>query len=85
MGTHVIRLRRLGIPQSSREIFLLLEKSNLISQGLSQELQAMVGFRNIAVHNYISLNLEVVRSIIENNLGVFLKFNQVMLQLDINN
>jgi uncharacterized protein YutE (UPF0331/DUF86 family) len=31
----------------------------------------MVGFRNIAVHDYQNLNLEIVRSILERNFGDF--------------
>ena len=31
----------------------------------------MVGFRNIAVHDYQKLNLEIVRSILERILGDF--------------
>ena len=31
----------------------------------------MVGFRNIAVHDYQNLNLEIVVAIVEKNLGDF--------------
>jgi uncharacterized protein YutE (UPF0331/DUF86 family) len=31
----------------------------------------MVGFRNIAVHDYRKLDLDIVRSIVETDLGVF--------------
>jgi uncharacterized protein YutE (UPF0331/DUF86 family) len=33
--------------------------------------RAMVGFRNIAVHDYQKRNLEIVRSILERILGDF--------------
>lgn len=80
MGTHVIRIKSLGVPQSSREIFAVLENANLISHELSQKMQAMVGFRNIAIHNYTMLNLDIVRSIIENNLDDFLNLSKSLLQ-----
>ena len=34
-------------------------------------MQAMVGFRNIAVHDYTPLNLEVIKAIIEKHLADF--------------
>ena len=37
----------------------------------------MVGFRNIAVHDYQKLNREMVRSILERILGDFWRFAQV--------
>ena len=49
MGNHVVRLRRLGIPQSSRDTFSLLERAKLIDGELSRSLQEMVGFINVAV------------------------------------
>ena len=61
MGTHMVRIKRLGLPQSSRDIFVLLEKGGLITTELSKRLQAMVGFRNIAIHNYQELNLHIVK------------------------
>lgn len=80
-ATHLIRIKSLGVPQTSREVFVLLENAKIISPDISKKLQAMVGFRNIAVHNYTKLNLEIVRSIVENELGVFLEFNQCILRI----
>ena len=81
LATRVIRLKRLGIPQSSRDVFILLEKKAIIDPDLSRQLQNMVGFRNIAVHAYQEVNLQIVRSIIETNLDDFTKFKKVILQL----
>lgn len=35
---------------------------------LRDRLQRMVGFRNVAVHQYQALNLEVIESVIQHNL-----------------
>lgn len=80
MGTHVIRKSRLGIPQTSREIFSILEEYTYINEELSKKLQAMVGFRNISVHDYQKLNLEIVRAIVESRLEDFLEFSSVLLK-----
>ena len=34
----------------------------------------MVGFRNIAVHNYQDLEIEVLQAIIQKHLGDFVQF-----------
>jgi len=80
MGTHVIRKKKLGIPQTSREIFSILEEFNYIDKETSSKLQAMVGFRNIAVHDYQKLNLDIVRSIVEHRLDDFLSFSAQLLK-----
>jgi predicted nucleotidyltransferase len=42
----------LGVPQSTAEAFLLLERSGVIDRPLAAALAGMVGFRNVAVHQY---------------------------------
>lgn len=81
-ASHVIRKKKLGIPQRTREVFALLKEHGIIAESMMLELQAMVGFRNIAVHEYSSLNLFIVKSIIEKNLGIFTDFSKIILQLE---
>lgn len=78
---HLVHLRRLGIPQDSREAFALLREAGVLPVDLSNRLQAMVGFRNIAVHDYRKLNLEIVRSIIQKRLPDFSAFARIMVKL----
>lgn len=56
LGIHVIRINKYGIPQSSKEIFQILEKNNIFSKELSKNLQGIVGFRNIAVRDYQAIS-----------------------------
>lgn len=80
MAMHVARLEKLGLPQQSREAFVMLEHAGLIEPDLSQRMQAMVGFRNVAVHDYQKLSLQVVESILKNNLNDFRAFAALMLR-----
>jgi uncharacterized protein YutE (UPF0331/DUF86 family) len=80
MGTRTIRTKHLGLPQNSRDVFDLLAKENILSEELSKRMQKMVGFRNIAIHEYSALNLEIIQSIIENNLRDILDFSKIILQ-----
>ena len=40
----------------------------------------MVGFRNIAVHDYQTLNLDILKQIVENHLGDFTSFTKQILK-----
>ena len=74
MGQHIIRQERLGIPQSARDVFVLLAQAGWIDTHLSDVMKRMVGFRNIAVHDYQTLLLPIVEKIIATHLDDFLHF-----------
>jgi uncharacterized protein YutE (UPF0331/DUF86 family) len=78
---HLVRRNRLGVPQQSREAFVMLEKASILERGLSERMQAMVGFRNIAVHDYQQLSIPIVKSILENRLVDFREMVRVLLEL----
>ena len=80
MGQHLIRRDRLGIPQSARDVFTLLAQAGRIEQPLAEGLQRMVGFRNIAVHDYQTLQLPITVAIIEKHLDEFLDYSKALLQ-----
>jgi uncharacterized protein YutE (UPF0331/DUF86 family) len=68
LAMHVVRTHRLGIPQDSREAFDLLAGAGLYPKESADRLRRMVGFRNVAVHDYQALNLDIVREIIRSHL-----------------
>jgi len=80
IGHYLIRRDKLGIPQGARDVFSLLERAQWIDSGMSDALKRMVGFRNIAVHDYRALQLPIVTTIIEKHLDDFLAFGRVMLK-----
>ena len=79
MGQHLIRRERLGVPQSARDVFALLAQGGWIPVLLADKLKRMVGFRNIAVHDYESLQLPITIRIIEVHLDEFLEYSQTLL------
>ena len=74
MGHHVIRQAKLGLPQSSRDVFTLLAQAHWLEPPLADAMKRMVGFRNIAVHEYQALQLPITVSIIESHLDDFLAY-----------
>lgn len=82
MGQHLIRRERLGIPQSARDVFTLLAQAGWIDLVLAEKLKRMVGFRNIAVHDYQALQLSITVAVIENHLDEFLQYSKAVLLKD---
>jgi len=76
---HVVRVRKLGVPQKSRDAFVMLFDAGVLDKGLATRMQAMVGFRNVAVHNYKALDMAILRSVLHGRLGDFKLFAQSTL------
>ena len=83
LAMHLVKEKKLGIPQESKDAFLMLSEADLLDKELSERLMKMVGFRNIAVHDYKKLNLEIVKSIVNNDLDVFLDFSKWAIQTEL--
>lgn len=64
----VVRKAKLGIPQDSRNAFDLLVRAGHLDPQLAEDMKRMVGCRNVAVRDYVRLDLEIVQSIIEQHL-----------------
>ena len=79
IGNRLIRIKNLGLPQSNRDTFVKLEQNKIISPEMSKTLQAMAGFRNLAIHNYGSLNIEVVIDIIKNHIDLLKDFAEIAI------
>lgn len=77
----IVRQRALGAPASTRDGFERLVKAAVIDQSLADRLMRMVGFRNLAVHQYQKLDLAIVRAVIQKNLDDLLEFSAIALRL----
>jgi uncharacterized protein YutE (UPF0331/DUF86 family) len=82
IANFIVKKRKLGIPQNSRDAFDFLMQANIINESLQGKMKHMIGFRNVAIHEYHTLDLHIVESIIENNLGDFEEFAKVVLRLE---
>ena len=80
MGNHIIRRERLGLPQSARDVFEILAQAKWIDQALANSLKRMVGFRNIAVHDYQKLLMPITVKVITEHLVEFLQYSEQMLK-----
>jgi uncharacterized protein YutE (UPF0331/DUF86 family) len=80
LSMHLVRRGRLGVPQESREAFSLLAEAGALDPSLAATLARMVGFRNLAVHEYQALQMPIVRAIIREQLADLLEFASVALR-----
>jgi uncharacterized protein YutE (UPF0331/DUF86 family) len=80
MGHHVIRRDKLGLPQSARQVFDLLADAGRMDATLAESLKKMVGFRNIAVHDYQTLLVPITVNVITLHLDEFLQFTSALLK-----
>ena len=62
------------MPKNIRDSFKILAEHQIISADIEKNLYKMIGFRNILVHEYQQLDLNVMANIIKNNLNDLLLF-----------
>lgn len=60
VASHIVSDERLGEPETNRALFPLLESAGWIDAELSASLQRMAGFRNVLVHGYADVDLDIV-------------------------
>jgi len=63
LAMHIVAREHLGMPQSSSDAFKLLLKAGIISEKTARAMIGMVGFRNVAIHEYQDLATDVLRAI----------------------
>jgi uncharacterized protein YutE (UPF0331/DUF86 family) len=79
LAMHIVAEKKLGLPQNSRDAFSLIEENGIIPSSLSKKMKSMIGFRNIAVHDYQEINLTILQKIIENHLVDFMQFTKTII------
>ncbi len=57
-----------GLPSGVAETFSLLEQHGVLDPALAGRLRKMVGFRNLAVHNYQTIDPRILESIVTTRL-----------------
>ncbi len=74
IAQHLVAENHAGMPQTSAESFILLEKSKIISFDTSKAMVKMTGFRNIVIHEYQELDIEILRAIAEKEYKTLAEF-----------
>lgn len=80
LANHVIKFHKLGIPTSSTESFELLHRKHIIDSALGEKLKNMVHFRNTIIHEYEKMDIEIVKSVIQNDLNDLVLFTDKIME-----
>ncbi len=77
IGNEIISSLQLRRPERYRDIPYILSESNIISKTFAETIASMIGFRNLLVHNYASINLNLVYEFLQTRLAdfeIFIKY-----------
>jgi uncharacterized protein YutE (UPF0331/DUF86 family) len=80
LAMHIVRIKGLGLPKDSKSAFDLLSQAKEISPVLAGKLKKMVGFRNIAVHDYRELDWAILVSIVQSECDDLATFAAEMVK-----
>jgi uncharacterized protein YutE (UPF0331/DUF86 family) len=80
LANYTIRMRELGLPKESRDAFRLLADNRVIPREFASRLEGMVGFRNVLLHEYQRLDINLMVDVIEHRLGDLLQFTDSIVE-----
>ena len=80
LANHTLKVRKLGLPKTSKQSFMILADKGIIPIELAQNLANMVGFRNILIHQYQEFDIKLMQDVIENNLNDMIDFTNFIIK-----
>ena len=63
LAMHVVAVKHLGMPQSQADAFRLLADADALERNLSERMIGMCGFRNVLVHQYQELEIDILHQV----------------------
>lgn len=76
IAAHIVSDSECAVPDTMAGTFDALERQGIVSRELAERMRRAVGFRNISVHAYQTLDWEIVHSIATKRLGDFVEFGR---------
>jgi len=80
IAVHIVSDKGWGVAKALKENFSILEENKVISKDLADKLKNMVGFRNLAVHDYSELNIDILKNIMTHSLKDLETFYSVVTE-----
>ena len=71
IANHIIAEKGFELPNSLEETLPILQKHQILSEELGQRLKGLGRFRNLLVHEYLTIDYHRVYSYLQNNLSDF--------------
>lgn len=80
LAAHVIADTSSKAPSTMADNFAILQEANVITPALAERMMKTVGFRNIAVHSYQTIDWNIVYQICTRHLDDFRQFAKAIAQ-----
>lgn len=80
IASHMVADRGLRAPATYADTFEILVQSGLLSPDLGEAMVKMTGFRNVIVHDYAGIDVEVVIRVLRERLDDFRRFETEALR-----
>jgi uncharacterized protein YutE (UPF0331/DUF86 family) len=80
LGNHLIAHFGFETPKDYKDIFEILAKEGVISKDLSSNMKKMAGFRNILVHDYLSIDVGKIADVLHSRLGDLEDFSVAVVE-----
>lgn len=80
MAAHLVSEQRMGLAGSTNELFYLLEERGIIEPEMTERMVRAVGFRNLLVHEYGKIDLEMVFRAAHENLDDLMLFSEIVAE-----
>lgn len=68
LAAHIVASEGIGLPEAIKDNFRLLRNAGIIGDSLTSRMESMSGFRNIAIHDYQAMNIDILKSILSKHL-----------------
>ena len=78
VASHWVSARRLGEPETNRDLFTFLAADRVIDDSLGETLAAMASFRNILIHGYQTVSTKRLQDILASHLGDLRAFSHAV-------
>lgn len=78
VASHIVSDERLGEPRTNQALFDLLATGGWVPPETALAMRRAVGFRNVVVHGYASVDVDVVRDVVEHHLQDLLDFAEAI-------
>lgn len=80
LALHVASGEGYGLPDSAADVFTRLEQTGVLPRALAERLRKLVGFRNVAIHDYAKLDRAIVEAIVQSRLDDLRNFGRLVVE-----
>ncbi len=78
VASHIVSDERLGEPKTNADLFMALMRAGLIATELGSSLAKMAGFRNVLVHGYVEVDVDLLAQVVRERLSDLELFSEAV-------